>query len=132
MQLVCIPPSQAKQAWDLVGHHIVQAMKRGGVGDAGPVYADVVAGRSLLWVALDQAGVHATAVTELTEAMGRKLCTIVACGGHARGEWLHLIRGLEDYARAEGCVATRIIGRAGWQRTLPEYRTRALIMEKAL
>lgn len=130
MQLVCIPPHQAKQAWDLVGHFIVRAMERGGVGDAGPVYADVVAGRSLLWVALDQRGVAAAAVTEITEAFGQRICTIVACGGWRVWRWLHLINGLEDYARAEGCARSRIIGRKGWLRLLPGYKAKAIIMDK--
>jgi hypothetical protein len=132
VHLVCVPTHQAKQAWDLVGHHIVRAMKRGGIGDAGPVYADVVAGRSQFWVALNATGVAAAAVTDLTEAMGRKICTIVACGGDERANWLHLIEGLEDFARAEGCEVTRIIGRKGWSRVLPDYQTTALVLEKAL
>jgi hypothetical protein len=132
MRLVCVRPEQVQQAWSIVQPLIVQAMKRGGVGDPGPVYADVVAGRSLLWLACDGSEVVACAITELTEAMGRKLCTIVACGGHARGNWLHLIEGLEDYARQEGCASTRIIGREGWKRVLPDYWQRAVILEKGL
>jgi hypothetical protein len=131
VELICVRKDQVKQAWDLVSPLIVQAMKRGGMGDAGQVYADVVAGRSLLWLAMG-AGVEAAAVTELTEALGRRLCTIVACGGQESQNWLHLIGGLEDYAKHEGCAAMRIIGRKGWTRALPDYRERSVILVKDL
>lgn len=107
-------------------------MKRGGMGDAGQVYADVVAGRSLLWVAWDGQEIKGAAVTDLSEAMGRKLCTIVAYGGPGYRSFLQLLEGLEDYAGREGCVAMRIIGREGWKRALPDYRQRAVILEKEL
>ena len=36
--------------------------------------------------------------------------------------WLHLLDGIEAFARAEGCDAMRIIGRKGWARVLKDYR----------
>lgn len=132
MQLLCVPPDRAAEAWKLVGHLIARAMRRAGIGDAAPVHAAVMAGSSLLWLAWDGQEITAAAVTELTEARGRKVCTIVACGGNDRARWLHLIEGLEDFARAEGCKATRIIGRKGWSRVLPAYRQTAVILERQL
>lgn len=106
-------------------------MNRTGMGDAACVYGNLVTGHSLLWVAID-GRINAAAVTELTTADNRKVCTIVACGGDEMQNWLHLIEGLEEYARREGCAATRIIGRRGWLRRLPAYRQRAVIMERSL
>jgi hypothetical protein len=98
--------------------------------------------------------IHAAAVTELhqTEHQGvhgtarrdgrerpdalherwRKVCVIVACGGSDMPRWLHLIEKIEDFARAEGCAATRIIGRKGWARVLAQYRTTRIVLEKEL
>jgi hypothetical protein len=130
VRLACVPPPQIEQAWGLVGHLIVRAMTHTGMGDAACVYENLIAGQSLLWIAID-GHIAAAAVTELTTAHGRKICTIVACGGDQMQNWLHLIDGLEEYARREGCAATRIIGRRGWLRRLPAYRQKAVIMERA-
>jgi hypothetical protein len=46
--------------------------------------------------------------------------------------WLRLLEGIEDFARAEGCEATRIIGRQGWARVLPSYQTKRIVLEKDL
>jgi hypothetical protein len=46
--------------------------------------------------------------------------------------WLRLLEGIEDFARAEGCEATRIIGRQGWARVLPSYQTKPIVLEKDL
>lgn len=121
-----------REVWPLVAPMITAAMRRGGVGDAHPVHDDLMSGRAQLWFAWDGQGIVAAAVTELGEAAGRKICTIVACGGHGREGWLHLIGGLEAFARAEGCMATRIIGRRGWQRVLEGYRPKAVILERTL
>ena len=76
--------------------------------------------------------IKAAAVTELTSANGEKFCTIVACGGHDRSQWLPLIARLEAYGRREGCAAMRIYGRRGWRKLLPEYRTTRVLLEKEL
>lgn len=130
MNLACVPPAQAAQAWGLVGHLIAEAMR--GDHDVSVVHGDVTSGRSLLWLAIGGDAIHAAAVTEINEIAGRRICTIVACGGEDMSKWLHLIEGLEDYARRESCVATRINGRKGWARALAGYDCRYIVLEKAL
>jgi hypothetical protein len=46
--------------------------------------------------------------------------------------WIGLLDGIEDFARAEGCEATRIIGRKGWARVLASYQTKRIVLEKDL
>jgi hypothetical protein len=46
--------------------------------------------------------------------------------------WIRLLDGIEDFARAEGCNATRIVGRQGWARVLPSYQTKRIVLEKEL
>src|SRR6185437_4376503 len=89
---------------------------------------EVAAGLQVLWLAHNATSIEAAAVTQLTEEAGRKVCTIVACGGDGRERWLSLIAGLEHYAKAEGCTATRIIGRRGWERVLRAYRVKSVTM----
>ena len=46
--------------------------------------------------------------------------------------WIGLLERIEDFARAEGCEATRIIGRKGWARVLTSYQTKRIVLEKDL
>ena len=49
-----------------------------------------------------------------------------------RRRWIRLLQGIEDFARAEGCSATRIIGRKGWARVLRSYQAKRIVLEKEL
>jgi hypothetical protein len=102
----------------------------------------------------DAARVQAAAVTELHRTEWRKVCVIVACGapsgrspasGRLRPSsraaasraldmrrWIGLIEKIEEFARAEGCSATRIMGRKGWARVLTSYQTKRIVLEKDL
>ena len=111
----------------------------------------MLAGDALLWLAIaredgrerpDGNGAHiqAAAVTELHATEWRKACVIVACGGRGprsgagagMAAWLPLLAGIETYARAAGCASVRIMGRKGWARALPTYRTTRIVLEKEL
>jgi hypothetical protein len=152
--LVCVPPDRAAAIWPHVRALILAAMKRGGLSSFRPVEANVLAGDALLWLAWDGAHVQAAAVTELHATEWRKACVIVACGapsGRSRpsiaredgrqpplrramgmAAWLPLLAWIETYARAAGCASVRIMGRKGWARALPTYRTTRIVLEKEL
>jgi hypothetical protein len=134
MRIACVDPALVHRVWPLVSHLIRAAMQRGDIGSYRPVEEAVLAGRALVWLATDGQAIHAAAVTELHQTEWRKVCEIVACGGNDRARWLHLIETIEDFARAEGCSATRIIGRKGWARVLASkhYRTKRIVLEKEL
>jgi hypothetical protein len=141
--LVCVPPDKVALAWPSVRSPIFAAMKRGDLSSFGPVEDSVLRGDALLWLAIvrddgseranGQGGcVQAAAVTELHQTEWRKVCVVVACGGSNMGRWIGLIEKIEAYARAEGCEATRIIGRKGWARVLTSYQTKRIVLEKDL
>jgi hypothetical protein len=46
--------------------------------------------------------------------------------------WIGLLERIEEFARAEGCEATRIIGRKGWARVLTSYQMKRIVLEKDL
>jgi hypothetical protein len=132
LEIVCVDPALVKSVWPLVAGLIRAAMQRGDVGAYHPVEENVLAGRSLVWLATDGTDIHAAAVTQLERTDRGLICVIVACGGRQMCRWLHLIEGIEEFARAEGCAATRIVGRKGWARVLPSYRAKRIILEKEL
>jgi hypothetical protein len=154
IRLLCVPPDQVAQAWPHIRELIRAAIQRGGLSSFRPVEANVLAGDALLWLAWDGARIQAAAVTELHATEWRKVCVIVACGASsgrlrpsiAREDgrqpplrramdmrtWLPLLAGIETYARAAGCACVRIMGRKGWVRALPTYRTTRIVLEKEL
>jgi len=134
MQLICIDPEKVHQFWPHVAPLIQAAMERGRISEFAPVAEAVHTGSALVWIAWNEKQIKAAAVTRLGTVNGERFCTIVACGatGHDRAEWLPLLAGLEDYARAERCTAMRIWGRRGWERLLPDYKPTRVILEKEL
>ena len=131
-QLICVDPAQVHEFWPHVAALIKAAMEKGRLSSFADVEHAVRNGNALLWLAWNGETVKAAAVTELAVANGEKFCTIVACGGHDRAQWLPLLAGLETYGRAQGCAAMRIYGRRGWLKLLPEYRTTRVLLEKEL
>lgn len=130
-RLVCVDPARVNEFWPFVRGMIHRAVARGG-GDIQQVEHDVLNGPDLLWIAWDGERLIAAAVTSLGTINGKKICTIVACGGSQWPEFGHLIEGLEAYAKNEGCVAMRIYGRIGWQRLLKGYGVRSVVLEKGI
>jgi hypothetical protein len=139
-RLICIDPARISEFWPHVSPLIRAAMERGAITDFGEVADAVFAGRALVWIAWDpgsgpvagSTALKAAAVTQLSTIYGARFCTIVACGGNDRNEWLPLLAGLERYAEAENCKAMRIFGRRGWERLLPAYKAARVLLEKEL
>jgi hypothetical protein len=132
VELICVDPAIVHRVWPFARELIRAAMRRGDIGAYAPVEQAVHAGRALLWLAIEGETILAAAVTELHQTEWRKVCVIVACGGKTRARWLHLLGRIEEFARAEGCSATRIVGRKGWARVLNGYRTKRIVLEKDL
>jgi hypothetical protein len=155
--LVCVPPDKVALVWPPVRSLIFAAMKRGELSSFRPVEDSVLRGDALLWLALscedgDRVRIDAAAVTELHRTEWRKVCVVVACGAPSRvrpssrahasradasratdmRRWIRLLEGIENFARAEGCEATRIIGRKGWARVLTSYQAKRIVLEKDL
>ncbi|BAF86846.1 hypothetical protein AZC_0848 [Azorhizobium caulinodans ORS 571] len=118
--------------WPLVGHWIEAAARRTRAMHTPTVRASLQDRQALLWVALAGGEVIAAAVTELEVGDDGLSCRIVAAGGRDAGAWAPLIHGIEDFARAEGCVRVRFEGRTGWRRYHPDYAVKRVVFEKEL
>lgn len=132
VELICVDPARINEVWDSIAPPIRSAMQRGGLTDFSEIEREIFAGSALVWLAWDGSDVLSAAVTQIHNVNGTKVCTIAACGGENRERWLHLIGGLERFARDEGCLKTRIVGRKGWMRELPDYRFTRVVLEKDL
>ena len=132
-QLACIHPAGVGMYWSNVADLVRCAMERGRMGRFADVEADVLGGNAYLWFALKSGAEIAVAVTKVTVEDDGRLCTIVACASRGRDDWIWfgaLIKGLEEYARAEGCRAIEICGRPGWSRRLKDYRLVKAVIRK--
>mgnify|MGYP001614377256 CR=1 FL=1 len=131
-ELLCIPPEHIDLVWRKVRPLIVSGVERCDFSDFASVECDVLSNDALLWVAYDGKEIAGALVTQITKTEKRKICTLVAGGGHGRKRWLGLLDQIEQYAKAEGCSVTRIIGREGWAAVLPAYHQRCVVLERDL
>lgn len=131
-ELVCVDPARVGEIWSHVGPLLKAACYRTKLNAFADIEADILAGRSLVWVAWNGCTVESAAATILINSEIGKVCVITACGGSDMRRWLPLIDQIEAYARAEGCKRVRIYGRKGWLHVLDGYEEKHIIMDKEL
>jgi hypothetical protein len=130
--LLCVDPAQVRDFWPHVEPLIKAACARG-LHDFGGTLRSLERGTALLWLVSDGEEIFAALTTELHKLNERKVCFISTLGGRQHRQWVHLVSGIEDFARAEGCEAVLLMGRKGWLRAMPpSWRQRGIIMERAL
>ena len=130
-QLVCVDPKRVSEFWPHVTPLLKMAILRTDLNSFEEIERDVLAGRSLLWLAwFDR--IEAAATTILIETGASKVCVLTACGGRGMRRWLPVLEKIEAYAKAEGCNRMRIFGRKGWQRVLDPYHITNVVLERKL
>lgn len=87
----------------------------------------IMAGRAQFWPEHDCA-----ALTELLVTPRLKSCHWFLVGGQLDPLLTVLAPRVETWARAMGCRRMTGVGRDGWERTLPDYRKTAIVIEKEL
>lgn len=133
VRLACVDPSMIEEFWPFARPLIEKAIKRTNLGRWCDHEHAILRGDELLWLANDGKRIEAAATTHLTKGQdGRPVCTITACAGENMGQWLPLIAGIEQYAKAEGCSCVRIFGRKGWSRVLDGYHVEHVVLERAM
>ena len=131
-ELVCVDPERVGEIWPHVSALLKAACCRTKLNAFEDIEADILAGRSLLWVAWNGHVIESAAATILINSESGKVCIITVCGGSNMERWLSLIGQIESYARREGCARVRIYGRKGWLRVLDGYEQEHIIMDKEL
>jgi hypothetical protein len=130
-RLICVDPRSITEMWPHVAPLLKAAVTHTDLSRFDEIERDVLAGRSLLWLAWS-GEIEAAATTSLIETNKSKVCVLTACGGNDMHRWVALLETIEVYARAEGCNRMRIFGRKGWQRVLKTYHTTNIVLEKDL
>jgi hypothetical protein len=133
--MLCVDPDRIDEIWPHVESFIASALWRGPDGDS-PADAlfELRDRRLLLWIvwASDEQTILAAATTRLIDVGKGRVCIITACGGRELARWKRAIDEIEKYARAEGCVELRLMGRKGWVRMFPDFREPWTVLAKEL
>jgi len=108
---MCCPPAMAEDLWPHVRAMARAALDKTDLGLLSDLDTDVLSGRALIWVVSGGKRIHCAAEIK---------------------SWAHLLSGVEQYAREEGCDCVRFIGRKGWKRIYPEYREIGAVFERRL
>jgi len=131
-ELVCVDPERVHQIWPHVRDLLKAACRRTELSAFADIEADILSGRSLLWLAWNGHAIEAAAATILINSDTAKVCIITVCGGRVMNRWLPLLAEIEAYAERERCTRVRIFGRKGWLRVLDGYEQKHIIMDKDL
>lgn len=131
VDLVCVDPKEVHRVWPHVERLIARATEHCGEWSIGQIRAQVLNGDQLLWITWDGAKIKAAATTKLLRELNGLVCLAVACGG-TDADWPERFSAIEEYARDEGCVLTRIQGRPGWGRIFKSYKVEWISLEKKL
>ena len=129
-ELICVDPRRVHEVWPHIRDRLQRATERTQASDWADDVDRIMSGDALVWIARDGDQIAAVATTEIVQFNGNKYCYITGCGGEKQENWLHLIAGLEQFAKAEGCKSTRILGRQGWRAVLKDYAPRLVLLEK--
>jgi hypothetical protein len=132
VELICVDPMRVGEVWPHVSPLLKAACYRTKLNAFADIEADILAGRSLLWMAWNGRTVESAAATILINSEIGRVCIITVCGGSDMKRWLPLIEQIEAYAKREGCRRVRIYGRKGWLHMLDGYEEKHVIMDKEL
>lgn len=73
-------------------------------------------------------------VTEIVQMARGKICRFRVCTGRNPERWMPSVKIIEDWARANGCIAMEPIARMGWKKYLEPlgYQATHYVFEKKL
>ena len=136
MRSTLVAPDTIGYIWPQVEKFIHSAFEAG-IGDdtLASVTTMLARGEAQLWVAHNGAGINAAAVTRMAVMpTGRRILSVLACGGEELASWEDCLGDIEKFARRQGCDAARLSGRPGWKKVYKKrgYEEPFVILEKVL
>ena len=126
----CVDPAKVSEFWPHVCHFI-EAASEYGDDTFETIEADVLNGKSLLWLACEDDRILGAAVSHIWKSPRCKICSIAA-GGTQLNEWKRCLSDIEAYAKSEQCELVRLSGRKGWKRVFTDYSEPWIVLEKRI
>jgi hypothetical protein len=128
-RLIAVKASDVLEAWGHAHPFVlsIAARSEGRFSEA-TLMADLIAGDKQLWLIGVDGDCRGVVVTQIAVyATGMKVCSLIGCSGHERGDWLHLVEELKRWARSMGCARIESWARPGWAKVLNWRETHRLI-----
>lgn len=134
MQLIQVLPDKVEAAWPhLQGFMPAVVESARGKIEAEDIQALCKQGMMQLWAAIDEDGSpKAIALTEIAQYPRQKIGRVTACIGRDMDQWLHLLSGIEAWAKEQGCSSMQHIARKGYAKKLHDYKLTHVLLERAL
>lgn len=131
-ELLCVAPSMVAKFWPIVEPMLRRAYDE--VDELMPSdLPDALSeGKLLLWISAPDGKILAALVTALLPRPSGLACKLMVCGGTDMAIWLGNHTQIEAYAKAEGCTKLFAEGRLAWNRVLPGYEAKRIVLEKRL
>lgn len=86
-----------------------------------------------LWSYFDGEQYRGVVATRIHKTTIGRICSLWVCIGVDATELMDgVYREIEHWARGIGCYAMEIVGREGWQKKLPGFTRKAIVLEKRL
>lgn len=123
---------QVKKLLPYIDDCIVKALSKAPEHTYKSVLRDILKGKSLLWVCLNNGSVVGVVTTKILIYPAKKTLLIHLLGGAEIEEWVGQIRKIEKVAKYNGCSSVEIHGRPAWKKLLPKYKTERIILSKEL
>ena len=121
----CVPADW----WHWVRDLLLPAINRAGEYTEEQVREQLATKDAQLWVAVEDV-IELAVVTRISVRARGSVCEIWLLGGKSPDRWMHFLDVIEQAARERGCAGMEVVGRAGWERMLPDYRRTAVVLKK--
>lgn len=131
--LVPVPAPEIEANWHFAEPWVESAVREGALVSTAADYKQKCLSRhAQLWLLSDHGQTVGAGVTEVFESPKGLTCAVPVLAATDFDVLKALFDGLEDWARAEGCVRLEGFGRFGWVRALKEHGWRpiAAVIEK--
>lgn len=122
MKISSVPKEYIQDIWPMVGKHLQKAIdKNPGLYTVDMLYADLINGAQLLWVAIDDGAIKMAATTRIVVFPSGSMMIAEWLGGDEMESWLeNALETIESYANDMGCRRMEVYGRKGWK-VLKQY-----------
>lgn len=118
--------------WFLAEPHLLRSYRKSDQNIPVTLRDDLRSGHRQLWLLTQDVTIVAAGVTSMFATRSGLALKIEHLGGGSMREWLHTLKELEAYARAQGCKKLTWEGRGGWMQLIPDYHVTAVVMTKRL
>ena len=131
-ELLACPAQDVPKLWRLVWPVLERAVSRQDEFTEQDVYEDLCNKKSQLWLAVEGSRLLGVGVTQIAVYPRKRVCLLLYVAGEGWARWRHLLDGICDWARSQGCAELEFSGRRGWLRKLPDWQFKHVTMSKRL